>query len=198
MKFIFSNNLFIIIIINKNYKMEIYNCAICFENFNKTNNTFCCTSKHKHFLCNECYQNWEHSCKQFEKNFTCPICRVIIKPFFKDYDSDDEDAITITLITSNKNINYYVDVDNMDVYDSDSIENDESTLPLKVGVLTKLASNYGEICYENSYYTICKELIDNSGNKYLVSIISNEVFDMITKDCIGILQENNNIRYYKK
>ncbi len=183
--------------------METYNCAICFENFNKTNNTFCCTSEYKHFLCNECYKNWEHSCEKSETNFTCPICRVIIKPFFKDYDGDsdtdfnDEDAITITLITSNKNINYYLDVDNMDVYDSNSIENGDS-IPLKVGILTKLASNYGEICYENSYYTICKEIMDvDSGIKYLVSIISNQVFDMITKKCIGILQENVLV-YYKK
>ena len=81
----------------------------------------------------------------------------------------------------------------MDVYDSDSIENGDS-IPIKIGYLTKISSKYGEICYENSYYTICKEIMDvDSGIKYLVSIISNQVFDMITKKCIGILQENNNI-----
>jgi hypothetical protein len=169
---------------------KTFDCVVCFEKIDTIDNTNCCKSERKHFLCNKCYEDWKKYCTNLRRNFTCPICRGVICPFMENIDEDsDEDS---DIIVQQINDNYVFNPNNMHVYDINNIDDENGVSP--VGILTEVREIYSQIEFEDKYYSICKE-VDDNGRTLLFCIFTERLFDSITKGYVGKLKNENN-EYY--
>lgn len=56
----------------------IYNCIICYDEYNKENILFPCKLSKNHIICNSCFEKWKNNCFKESKEVTCPICRNVL------------------------------------------------------------------------------------------------------------------------
>jgi hypothetical protein len=88
---------------------------------------------------------------------------------------DEEEATEVVEITTNKGASYALNPVNMEVYDIDTLEDDDG--PTVVGKLIEVSESYANIEHDDKSYTICKKFTENDTSFYLC-ILTDRVFDM--------------------
>ncbi len=63
-------------------------CSICLEE--NDNLVKCISIIHNHGFCNNCFQDWIHTCNQNHSDVTCPICHILIQKYEENNNNDSE------------------------------------------------------------------------------------------------------------
>ncbi len=67
-------------------------CSICLEQ--NDNLVKCISIIHDHGFCNNCFQDWIHSCNQNHSDVTCPICHILIQKYEVNNNNNDSELIS--------------------------------------------------------------------------------------------------------
>lgn len=98
-------------------------CEICLNDCTENDN--CCISERKHYLCSTCYQDWTQICNQLRKDFICPTCQVVIRPYENNHShtEDIEQSIYDTSSDYDTSIDYeYNDQEETHITSEDTSE----------------------------------------------------------------------------
>lgn len=104
----------------------------------------------------------------------------------EDEDDDDEEETTVVEITTDKGASYALNPSNMEVYDIETLEDEDG--PTVVGTLMEMKKKYSKVEYEDKHYSICKE-ISVSGRELILCVLSDKVFDPESKEMVGKLKK---------
>jgi antitoxin component YwqK of YwqJK toxin-antitoxin module len=88
-------------------------CSICLEQ--NDNLVKCISIIHNHGFCNNCFQDWIHSCNQNHSDVTCPICHILIQKYEVNNNNDSElisDEIEEDYISEENEESYYYTYEN--------------------------------------------------------------------------------------
>ena len=106
----------------------------------------------------------------------------------EEEEEDEKEELEVEEITTNKGVSYALD-NKGNVYDMDTLEDEDG--PTSVGTLVEMKKKYSKIEHNDKYYTICKEFTDDD-RSLLLCILSDKVFDLETKECVGKLKRAKN------